>query len=136
MPSGGLARSSTGDATDSSSVFLAPVSISVTGRPPPRKRAISSIGRWVAERPMRTGGVVGQRLQPLQAEREMDAALVGRDGVNLVDDHPAHGAQRLSRARGEHQVERFRSGDQDVRRVAHPAAPARWAACRRSAARR
>ena len=51
--------SSTGTMTCRSSCFAAPASTIVTGRGrpsaswPPRKRAISDSGRWVAERPMR-----------------------------------------------------------------------------------
>ena len=56
--------SSTGTSTFRSNAFLAPASTIVTGRgfqlrrpsPPPRKRATSSSGRCVAERPIRCGG--------------------------------------------------------------------------------
>ena len=56
--------SSTGMTTSTSSGLLMPASTIVTGRGspgaahPPRKRATSSRGRWVAERPMRCGGLV------------------------------------------------------------------------------
>ena len=57
-----LERSSTGTSTRTSSCFFDPASTIVTGRgrhflpagcPPPSRRATSSSGRWVAERPMR-----------------------------------------------------------------------------------
>ena len=55
-------RSSVGTTTSSSSALVLPASTIVTGRGrpgpayPPRKRAISSSGRWVADSPMRWGG--------------------------------------------------------------------------------
>ena len=54
--------SSTGTTTSISIVLRTPASTTVTGRGvpscwPPRNRAISSSGRWVADRPMRWGGV-------------------------------------------------------------------------------
>jgi hypothetical protein len=54
------AMSSTGTTTSRSSCLRTPASTTVTGRGwgpsrPPRKRATSSCGRWVAERPMRWG---------------------------------------------------------------------------------
>ena len=62
--------------------------------------------------------------KPLQAEREVHAALVAGQGVDLVHDHGAHGAEDLARlGAGEHQVERFGRGDQDVRRLAHHRPP-------------
>ena len=61
--------SSTGTITSMSSVLVVPASTMVTGRgrmaagcsgstgsKPPRNAAISSRGRWVADRPMRCGG--------------------------------------------------------------------------------
>ncbi len=56
--------SSTGMTTSTSSGLLMPASTIVTGRgspgaaQPPRKRATSSSGRCVADRPMRCGGTV------------------------------------------------------------------------------
>ncbi len=60
----------------------------------------------------------GEVGEPLQAQRQVGAALGPGDGVDLIDDDPAHRAQDLPGLRGEHQVERFRRGDQDVGRVA------------------
>ena len=45
----------------------------------------------------------------------MGAALRAGDRVDLVDDHVIHVPQRLADSAGEHQVERFGRGDQDVR---------------------
>ena len=36
---------------------------------------------------MRIGGRCAQRLEPLERQREMRAALVAGDRVDLVDDH-------------------------------------------------
>jgi hypothetical protein len=59
-----------------------------------------------------------QSVQPLQREREVRAALVVGDGVNLIHDHGAHAGEVLAAlAGGQQQVERLRRGDQDVRRM-------------------
>ena len=84
---------------------------------PPRKRAISSSGRCVADRPIRWGGVVRDRLEPLEREREVRAALGAGERVDLVDDHPSDAAQDLARLRREHQVERLGRRDEDVGRA-------------------
>ena len=55
-------------------------------------------------------------VQPFEGEREMGAALRGRERVDLVHDHPPHAAQGLAGRGGEHQVERLRRRDQDVGR--------------------
>ena len=53
-----------------------------------------------------------------EGEGEVAAALVAGEGVDLVDDDGADGAQDLAAALGgEHEVERLRRGDQDVRRA-------------------
>ena len=61
---------------------------------------------------------VGDRLEPLEREHEVGAALGRRERVDLVDDHGLHAAQRFARLRGEHQVERLGRRDEDVGRVA------------------
>ena len=66
-------------------------------RSPTSRRPTVSIGRWVADSPMRCGPPVAQRLEPLEREREVRAALVAGDGVDLVDDD---GLDRAQRARG------------------------------------
>ena len=64
-----------------------------------------------------------QGIEPLQREREMDAALRARDGVDLVDDHGLDPAQRLTGLRGQHQEERLRRRDQNVGRLLQQLAP-------------
>ncbi len=55
---------------------------------PPRKRAISSSGRCVADSPMRCGGPPRVTvLEPFERERQVRAALGGGHRVDLVDDH-------------------------------------------------
>ena len=64
------------------------------------------------------GRAAEQRVEPLEGERQVGAALGGGDRVHLVDDHRLDAAQRLPRGRGEQQEERLGRGDQDVRRGA------------------
>ncbi len=63
--------------------------------------------------------VAAQRRQTLERHSEMGAALVRRHGMDLVDDHRPrrlqHGAAGF---RAEQDVERFRGGDDDMRRAA------------------
>ena len=131
------AMSSTGMTTSISSGLRTPASTTVTGRGrrtpsspvavPPRKRAISSSGRWVADRPIRCGDGPPAGAHPvveaLEGDREVAAALGGRQGVDLVDDHGLDAAQRLAGGRREHQVQRLGRGDEDVGRVADEVAP-------------
>ena len=58
----------------------------------------------------------GERLQPLQRQTEMGPALGAGQRVHLVDDHRLHRGQDVPRGRGQHQEQRLRSGDHDVRR--------------------
>ncbi len=82
--------------------------------------------RDVLDRPLRRGEAdAGRRgagrdvLEALERQREVAAAAVAGERVDLVDDHGANVAQRLAAAfRGEQQVERLRRGDQDVGRAA------------------
>ena len=108
----------------------------VTGRPPARNVATSSTGRTVADSPMRCAGLVEQRVQALQGQRQMRAALGRADRVHLVDDHRVDAAQRLPRRRGEQQEQRLGRGDQDVGRAPGEQRGARRPGCRRSASRR
>ena len=65
------------------------------------------------------GAGSGERVEPLERERQMRAALVVRHGVNLIDDHGLHRAQNLAAlARRQQDVERFRSRHQNMRRPA------------------
>ena len=74
--------------------------------------------------------------QALEREREVRAALRGRDGVDLVDDHGLDAAEHVARLRGEDQVQRLGRRDEDVgRRAPHGDAVA-LRACRPCAPRR
>ena len=86
--------------------------------PPPRKRATSSTGRTVADSPIALGGLVEQRVEPLERQRQVGAALGAGDRVHLVDDHRLDAAQRLARLRGEEQEQRLGRRDEDVGRRA------------------
>ena len=60
-----------------------------------------------------------QRLQPFERQREVAAALAGRERVDLVDDHAARRRQHApARVRAEQHVQRLRRRHQDVRRPA------------------
>ena len=100
----------------------------------PRHRLDRSLRRRQADavRPR-----VAQRFQPLEREREVRAALVARDGVDLVDDHRVDRAQRGAPARARHQeVQRLRCRHDEARRLAHQARPLGTASCRRFGHRR
>jgi hypothetical protein len=56
-------------------------------------------------------------IESLQRQRQVAAALRRRHGVNLVDDHRLDPAEDLARLRADHQIQRLRRGDQDVRRL-------------------
>ena len=96
---------------------------SLTGRSPPRKRATSSAGRAVADRPMRCGSLSASARQPLERQREVRAALGRGHRVDLVHDHPLDRAQRLARLRAENQEERLGRGHQDLAGIARKPAP-------------
>src|SRR3989454_535042 len=60
----------------------------------------------------------GQVPQPLEADRELRAPLVGGELVDLVDDDPADGSEVLPQlATGEEDLERLRRRDEDIRRM-------------------
>ena len=61
---------------------------------------------------------VGDRVEALERQREVRAALGGCERVDLVDDDGLDAAQDLARLRSEHQVERLGRGDEDVGRRA------------------
>ncbi len=111
------------------------------GGPAVRSRAGEKIGDG-ANRILRGGeadalqAVATQSREPLEREREMGAALVRRDGVDLVDDHRARGLEhRAPGLRAEQDVERFRRRHQDVRRTAAHAVALGGRACRLSGPR-
>ena len=64
---------------------------------------------------------VGDRLQPLEREHEVRAALGRCERVDLVDDHRVDVDERVPRRRREHQVEALRRGDEQVGRAADEA---------------
>ena len=67
---------------------------------------------------MRSSRSPQSAVEPLQRQRQMRAALVGRQRVDLVDDHGARGRQhRAARLRAQQHVERLRRRDDDVRRA-------------------
>ena len=70
-------------------------------------------------------GIVGatQRVEALEADRQVRTPFGGGDGVHLVDDHGVDAPEGLPRLRGEHEVQRFRRRDEDVRRVGDEFAP-------------
>ena len=87
-------------------------------RSPTRKRAMSSIGFCVADSPMRISSRPASASQPLERQREVRAALVRRERMDLVDDHRARGREHLAaRLAGEQDVQRLGRGDDDVRRA-------------------
>jgi hypothetical protein len=66
----------------------------------------------------------GEVIEPLQREGQVRAALVGGQGVDLVDDHRTHVAQAAAaRLGGEQDEERLGGGDQDVGRLADRVPP-------------
>jgi hypothetical protein len=67
--------------------------------------------------PLGGGCVPAQRVEALERQRQVGAALVAGDGVNLVHDDGLDPAQGLPGLRGEQQEQRFRCGDEDVRRL-------------------
>jgi hypothetical protein len=70
--------------------------------------------------------LVAQRLQSLQGERQVRAALVAGDGVDLVHDHRLDAPQGLpSPLAGHQQVQRFGGRDDEAGRPAHHEGPLR-----------
>ena len=83
--------------------------------------------RHQVERPLRgreadalqtTAALAHQRVEPLEAQRQVAAPLVTGQRVHLVDDHGAHAPQqRPRRGRGQEEVERLGRGDEQVGRL-------------------
>ncbi len=68
------------------------------------------------------GFVAGaNRLEPLQRQREVRAALAWHERVDLVDDHGIDRAQPIARIRCEKEEQRLRRRDQNVGRLASEA---------------
>ena len=109
---------------------------------PTRKSPMRSSGRWVAERPIRWTVLASPRWSSrssvsARCEPRFDGATAWISSTITASTPP----EDLARLRADHQIERLRSGDQDVRRLAtHRAAlglgrVARCAARPRSAPR-
>ena len=132
------AMSSTGTSTQSSRALRLPASTISTGRGfhaafvrasrrrPRLRRAGARSPRAAAASPRArcAGGAGGrgrERLEPLEREEEVRAALGRRHRVDLVDDHGLDRREGLARLRGQEQVQRLGRRDEDVRRRARDA---------------
>ena len=103
------------------------------GRPGSARSPPAGAG-WPRGRCAAAAAVLGdQALEPLEAERQVRAALGAGDGVDLVDDHRADAAEDVPPARGQQQVEALGRGDQHVGRRAQHLLAVALAACRRCA---
>jgi hypothetical protein len=77
----------------------------------PRHLFERALGGRQADALRRTGT---QRVEPFERESEMGAALRGRQGVYLVDDHRFDPAKGVTRRRREHEVEALWRGDEQI----------------------
>ena len=68
-------------------------------------------------------GLLEQRVEPLEADRQVRAALGGGDRVHLVDDDRVHALERLAGLARQHQIERLGRRDEDVGRSGDELAP-------------
>src|SRR5581483_2505134 len=67
------------------------------------------------------------RGEPLKRQGQVCSALVGGDGMDLVDDAPARALEESLCATRQHQIERLGRGDEDVGRPAqHRLAVSLW----------
>jgi hypothetical protein len=58
-----------------------------------------------------------QRVQAFETEREMGASFVAGNRMDFIDDHRSHRRQHRAAGIGtEQHIERFRRGDEDMRR--------------------
>ena len=95
---------------------------------PPRKRAIVSSGRWVADSPMRCGGGASRLASHERSSRSRDSArcaprlepAIAWTSSTITCSTPR---SDLARRAGQEQVERLGRRDQDVRRAAGELAP-------------
>ena len=106
--------SSTGTTTWRSHDLCAGGATISTGAWPPRNRATSSVGRTVADSPIRWAGFGEQRVEPLEGDREVGATFRAGDRVHLVDDDRLDALQRLAGPAGQHEEQRLGGRDQDV----------------------
>ena len=92
--------------------------VAVAADEEPRDFLEGLLGRGEADA---LGLAAGEGVEPLEREGEVRAALVARDGVDLVDDDGADGAEHAAPAGArEEDVERLRGRDEDVgRRARH-----------------
>jgi hypothetical protein len=65
----------------------------------------------------------GDRIEPLEREREVRTALGSGERVDLVDDDRLDSSQRLASRGGEHEEERLGCRDEDLGRMRHERAP-------------
>ena len=97
--------SSTGTTMRRSSRLLLGGAATVTGRAPPRNDATTSAGpdgRGQADA-LRGRAAGLQRVQPLQGQGQVRAALAAGQRVHLVHDDRVHAAQHVPRLGGEQQ---------------------------------
>ena len=79
--------------------------------------------RHLVERPLRRREADALHVAPgllgeaLERDGEVGAPLGLGHRVDLVDDDPLRAGEEVARLRGEHEVQRLRRGDEDVRRV-------------------
>ena len=79
--------------------------------------------RHLLQRPLRGGKPdalersLGNRLQPLQRQRQMRAALGRHQRVNLIHNYGIHAAQACGSIGGQQQIQRFRRRDQYLCRM-------------------
>ena len=89
----------------------------------PRQGFNRALGR---RKPNSSGALRAEGVQAFETEGQMRAPLVPGHGMNLVDDHAADAPQQGAAALGgEQQKERFRRGDQDLRRMLEHGGPGR-----------
>ena len=112
---------------------------SAASRPAPTSRRAISLDRLLRRRQADAlQRPAGERVEALERQRQVRAALVAGDGVDLVDDHGRGAARAASRLLlgGEQDVERLGRRDEDVRRAPHHRLALARRACRRCAPRR
>ena len=100
--------------------LLARARVDQLDRAPTRDEPADLLERPLGRRePDALDRVLDEPLEPLDREREMDAALGAGDRVHLVEDQRLDAPKALAGGRREHQEERLRRRDQDVRRLLH-----------------
>ena len=102
-----------------------------------RPRCDAAVGRWreaaeiaghLLQRPLRRRqadahkrSAALNRFEPFEQQSKKDAALVGAKRVDLIDDDVRNLPQRIAGTGSQQQVQRFRRGDEHVRRLANEA---------------